>query len=358
MKPKILYLLPYFGIAGTEIHTLELAKSLREEYQILVVTPYGKGIKLLEENDIPYREVVTLTFTNVRRYKNTLNRIIEEFNPNIIHVHGAHELVYISKSIAPNVPVIFTCHGYFTSLPSIDYRISAFINRRWGDKVIAVSNHEKRRLIKAGLPEDKVILIYNGISETLDRRELPLKVEGFIVGTAARLTKFKGIRYLIEAFSYLYDRYKDINLVVIGDGEEREKLEELARKLGIKDRTFFLGALPNAKLYFRNFHIFVLPSVSEALSIAILEAISQKVPVIATSTGSIPEIIEDGKSGLLVPPKDPLALTHAIERMLRDEELRGYIGEEGYRRYRERFTLEGMITKTREIYRYFINCST
>ncbi|MBC7319130.1 glycosyltransferase family 4 protein [bacterium] len=357
MNPKILYLLPYFGVAGTEIHTLELAKFLKDDYQILVVAPYGKGINLLKENDISYKEIIPLTFANIRRYKKILKCIIEEFDPNIIHVHGAHELVYISKSIAPNIPVIFTCHGYATFLPFIDYKISAFINKRWGDKVIAVSNYEKENLIKAGLPIDKITLIYNGISETLEKRELPIKLEGFIIGTAARLTKSKGIRYLIEAFSYLYDKYRGINLVIIGDGEEREKLEESAKKLNVKDRTFFLGALPNARFYFRDFHIFVLPSLFEALGIVILEAISQKVPVIATNIGGIPEIIEDGKTGLLVPPKDSLTLARAMEKLIKNKELREYLGEEGNKRYKERFTLEAMVIKTKEVYKVLLDCS-
>lgn len=350
MKTKILYLLPYFGIAGTESHILELSKYLRAYYQILVVAPYGKGFALLQENSIPYREIIPLTFTNIGEYKGKLKDIIEEFKPDIIHIHGAHELVYISKKIASNVPTVFTCHGYATSFPFLDYRISAYINKRWGERVITVSNYDRENLIKAGLPKEKITLIHNGIPETLEKRELPIKIEGFIIGTVARLTRSKGINYLLEAFSYLYDRYKDLNLVIIGDGEERENLERLARKLNIKDRTFFLGVLPNARFYFRNFHIFVLPSLFEFLSVAILEAISQSIPVIATNIGGTPEIIEDGKTGLLVPSRDSLALAQAIEKLINNQELRISLGEWGYRRYKEEFTLENMCMKTKRVY--------
>lgn len=358
MKHKILYLLPYFEIAGTEVHVIELVKSLKDEYNILVVAPYGKGITLLKEDNITYREIIPLTFTNTKNYKKELKYIIEEFGPSIIHVHGAHELVYISKSVAPRIPIIFTCHGYSTSLPFIDYKISTLINRRWGDRVIAVSNYDREKLIKAGLPVDKITLIHNGVSEIKERRKLPINIEGFIIGTAVRLTKSKGIRYLIEAFSYLYSKHREVNLVIIGDGEERKRLEELTKRLNVGDRVFFLGALPNAKLYFSNFHIFVLPSLFEALPISILEAISQKVPVIATTVGGIPEIIEDGKTGLLVPSQDSLALAQAIEKLLGDKKLAEYLKEEGYKRYRERFTLEGMIIKTKEIYQNLLRCSS
>lgn len=354
MKSKILYLSPYFGVAGTEIHIIELAKYLKNDYNILVVAPYGEGVNLLKEFDIPYREIIPLTFTNVGRYRKELRRIVEEFSPNIIHVHGAHELVYISKRIAPKIPVIFTCHGYDTSLPFIDYKISASINKRWGDKVIAVSNYERERLFQAGLPADKIVLIYNGVAEVTERKELPVKIDGTIVGTAARLTKSKGIRYLIEAFSYLYNKYRDLNLVIIGDGEERKNLEELAKRLNINDRVFFLGALPNARLYFSNFHIFVLPTLSEALGIVLLEAISQKVPVITTAVGGIPEIIKDEENGLLVSPKDSLEIAKAIERLINNRELMEKLGEAGYKRYKKEFTLENMTINTKETYEYLL----
>lgn len=350
MKTKILYLLPYFGIAGTENHLLELSKYLRNDYEILVVAPYGKGFALLEENSIPYREIIPLTFTNIGEYKRRLKGIIEEFKPDIIHIHGAHELVHISKGIASYIPTVFTCHGYATSFPFLDYKISAYINKRWGDRVIAVSDYDRKNLIKAGLPRNKITLIHNGIPETLEKRELPINIEGFIIGATARLTKSKGINYLIEAFSHIYNKYKDVNLVIIGDGEEKENLERLAKKLNVKDRVFFLGVLPNARFYFRNFHIFVLPSIFEAFGIVLLEAISQKVPVIGTKVGGISEIIEDGKTGLLVPPRDSLALAQAIERLINNQELRLFLGEEGYRKYREEFTLENMCIKTKEVY--------
>ena len=90
--------------------------------------------------------------------------------------------------------------------------------------------------------------------------------------------------------------------MVIGEGEEKKNLERLAQDLKIDDRVFSPGAIPDARRYFKNFHIFVLPSLSEAFGITILEAMSQKIPVIATNVGGIPEIIEDENTGILVPP--------------------------------------------------------
>lgn len=357
MKPKILYLLPYFNLAGTEIHVIELIKGLRNKYEVLIVSPKGNGIILLDENKISYKEIFYLSFFNFQGYKKRLRLIIEDFNPNLIHIHGAHELVYICKKISPKIPVIFTCHGYATYFPFIDYFLSAIINNRWGDKVICVSNYDRNFLIKMGLSNRKLILIYNGISEVSEKRDLPLKIDGFIIGTVARLSKSKGINYLISAFSTLEKKYKDIRLVIIGDGEERENLERLTEKLKIKDKIYFLGSIPNAKYYIKNFQIFVIPSLFEILSISILEALSSKVPVVATRVGGTPEIIEDGICGILVPPKDSKGLALAIEKLIKDEKFREKMAEEGYKRFCEEFILEKMVIRTEKVYNELLNSS-
>ncbi|MGB9857720.1 MAG: glycosyltransferase family 4 protein [Dictyoglomaceae bacterium] len=350
MKAKILYLLPYFNLAGTEMHVVELNKALRDKYEVLIVSPKGKGVILLRENKIPYKEISFLSPFNFKEYKEKLRSIIKEFKPNIIHVHSAHELVYIVRKISSKIPVIFTCHGYATSLPSIDYFLSAFINNRWGDKVICVSDYDKKLLIKMGLSEKKIVLIHNGISEVLEVKDLPIKINGFIIGTIARLAKSKGINYLISAFSILEKKYNNIKLVIIGDGEERENLERLAKKLKVENKVYFLGSIPNARYYIKNFQIFVLPSLFEFLSISILEALSSKVPVIATRVGGTPEIIKNGDSGILVPPKDSKALAVAIERLINNKNLRIKLAEQGYKRFLEEFTLEKMVEKTDRVY--------
>ncbi|HOJ92562.1 MAG TPA: glycosyltransferase family 4 protein [Dictyoglomaceae bacterium] len=357
MKVKVLYLLPYFNLAGTETHVVELAKALKKDFDILVTAPKGEGVILLEENSIPYREIPYLTPFNIKRYKEALREITNEFNPDIIHVHGAHELVYITKGVSPKTSVVFTCHGYASNIPYIDYKISTFINQRWADLVICVSDYDRRIFKKMGLCQDKVLLIYNGISEIKEEYPLPINIDGFIIGTAARLTKKKGINYLIEAFSLIAPKYKDLKLVIIGDGEERKNLEALSQRLNIKEKVFFLGALPNAKYYFKNFDIFVLPSLSEVFGIVILEAISQKIPVIATNVGGIPEIIEDGKNGILVKPKDSKSLSTALEMLIIDKDLRIKIGEEGYKRYLSEFTFEKMVEKTKIAYESLLNSS-
>ncbi len=349
MRNKILFLLPYFNIAGTEIHAIELANALKDRFEIKIVAPYGKGVELLPQYDISYSELPLLSPLNYGKYLRILRKIILDFKPEIIHVHGAHELTYLVKGVFPSTPVIFTCHGYNSDYPFLDYKLSAFFNNKYSNKVITVSDYERKNLLKAGLSENKLVVIYNGIQENKKMRNLPMKIDGFILGTCARLTKRKGINYLIEAFQRIREKYKDIHLVIIGDGEDRKNLEKLVSQNN-KDYVHFLGSIPEASSYFSNFHIFVLPSLNESFGIVILEAMAQRIPVIATRVGGVREIIRDKETGILVAPKDVRSLVEAIIELLENEELRNKIRERGYTRYKENFTLEKMLEKTSKIY--------
>lgn len=349
MKPKILFLLPYFNIAGTETHVIELSKALKNDYEIKIVAPFGKGVELLSKYDISYSEVPVLGLFNYGNYLKRLKKITLDFKPDIVHVHGAHELTFIVKRVEPSTNLLFTCHGYNSEYPFLDYKLSAFFNNKYSNKVIAVSEYEKRNLVKGGILEDKVIVIHNGIRENDEKRDLPLKIDGFIIGTCARLTKKKGINYLIDAFQKVRLYCKDIHLVVIGDGEERANLERLVKKEN-KDFVHFIGNLKEASPYFHNFHLFVLPSLNEPFGIVILEAMSQKIPVIATKVGGIPEIIVDGESGFLIPPRNSEKLAEAILNLIQNEELRNKLGENGYIRFKENFTIEKMVEKTISVY--------
>lgn len=336
-------------MAGTETHVVELSRALKDGYEIRISAPYGKGFEILKKYDIPYSELPILGVFNYGSYINSLKKIILDFKPDIVHVHGAHELMFIAKKVMPSVNLLFTCHGYNSDYSFLDYKLSAFFSNKYSNKVIAVSEYEKKNLVKAGILEDKVVVIHNGIREKGEKRDLPIKVDGFIIGTCARLTKKKGINYLIEAFQKVRVYYKDVHLVIIGDGEERVNLERLITKDN-KNYIHFLGNLEEASSYFHNFHLFVLPSLNEPFGIVILEAMSQKLPVIATNVGGIPEIIVDGESGLLVPPKNSEKLAEAVLMLIQNKELRIRIGENGYIRFKEKFTIEKMVEKTISVY--------
>lgn len=350
MAQKILYILPFMNLGGTEVHTVELIKGIRSEYEVLVAGPEGLGISLLEENKIPYTKLPGLTPFNVRLYKNMLKSILKDFKPDLVHIQGRYEPAFFSKRILSSIPVIITCHGYGNSIALWDYKLTAMAGNRWAEKVIAVCNNDKELLIRFGLKPKKVTLIYNGISTIEERKSLP-QFDGLKIGTIASLIKRKGINYLIEAIDLITKKFKDVGLFIIGEGEERGRLESLVERLKIKRYIFFLGGLPFARSYINNFDIFVLPSLFESLPVSIIEAYAEKKPVIASNVGGIPELVKDEETGILVPPKDTKALASAIERLIRDERLREKLAENGYNRFIREFTFKVMVEKTQAVYK-------
>lgn len=138
---------------------------------------------------------------------------------------------------------------------------------------------------------------------------------GFVVMTVARLEKVKGIDYLIKAITNL--QFTNFQLLIIGDGSERRNLENLTEKLGLRERVKFLGEIPNERVpeYLAAADCFVLPSLKEGFGIVILEAQAAGIPVIGTRVGGILDLIENGKTGLLVEPADSQAIAEAIEKI-------------------------------------------
>ncbi len=171
----------------------------------------------------------------------------------------------------------------------------------------------------------------------------------------ANLLEVKGHAYLLEATRLLADRGVHVQVDLAGDGPLREGLEGRVEELELRDRVAFLGLLPHDKLLQRmqagDWKILVLPSIvtgsgeKEGIPVSIIEAMSHRVPVVSTATGGIPELFEGVDDALLVPPKDPIALAEAIERLIEDPGLRERLVESGYRRVEESFAVEQVAAK-------------
>ena len=209
-------------------------------------------------------------------------------------------------------------------------------------RIAAVSDYVRdRAMAELGLKATRVTTIYNGIDV---RRFRPGDVpetdrEPFTVITVANLIPAKGIDYLLRAVARL--RTVSVRLTVVGDGKDRARLETLADDLGISDRTEFLGMRDDVDELLRRSDIFVHPALwDEAFGLTIVEAMASGCPVIASRVGGIPELVEDGVSGLLVPPADEDALQSAIARVINEPSLRRRLSARGRERVVERFGLD------------------
>ncbi|HYX11691.1 MAG TPA: glycosyltransferase [Candidatus Acidoferrum sp.] len=227
------------------------------------------------------------------------------------------------------------------------------------DRLIAVSRAIVRKIAdeRGGLAP--VSLIYNGVDlERYDhqepcctlREEYGMLEGSQIVGVVARLEAEKGHPTLLEAWPTVVAEFPDAYLLVVGEGSRLESLQEQARELGIAERVVFTGRRDDIPAVTAALDIAVLPSYREAQGLTILEAMALSRPVIASNVGGIPEMIDDGVTGILVPPHDADALSTAIGRLLRDHQLADTLGRAGHDLAHDRFCIEGMVSSIQEIY--------
>ncbi len=268
---------------------------------------------------------------------------------------GAKSTVIVSEHTHPTVNLRNELYGSITKrFMKVCYP--------WADRIVAVSRAIRQDLIdNFHIPENKVNVIYNPVDtkeiEHLSREavEHPWFHESIpVIISVGRLTKQKGYPVLLQAFSRVK---KDIpcRLAIIGEGEDRSNLRDLARDLGLGSDVAFLGFRKNPFKYMSKASVFVLSSLYEGFPNVILEAMALGLPVISADCPSGPsEIIEDGKSGLLLPVEDSDALADAIIKVLKDQTLREALGSEA----RQRVRLFALDKKVKDYRRLFLEDSS
>jgi glycosyltransferase involved in cell wall biosynthesis len=224
----------------------------------------------------------------------------------------------------------------------------------------ACSQGVKAHLISQGLAPDRIQVIYNGIDmsrlERLRpladvRRDMSITDGQPVVGVAAHLTPKKGQRYFVEAAALLSEKRPDLLCYLLGEGELQQELADLARNLGIGDRVHLMGYRPDAVDLMQAMDIVLLPSVAkEGLGLCLVEASALGKPVIGSDAPGINEVIEPGRTGLLVPPGDARALADAMDHLLADRDLCRRMGQAGRERVAAMFNLERMVCETEQLY--------
>ena len=222
------------------------------------------------------------------------------------------------------------------------------------DRVVTVSASIRDTLIHDGVRPSLVEVIYEGMdlqsSDAVPRTSSWVADDRPVIGIVAHLSSEKGHSTLIKAVSILLQFYPRLVLSIVGEGPLRAELEKLTHSLGASRSVLFLGFREDADSVMKSFDIFCLPSLSEGLSSAILAAMGNRLPVVATSVGGIPELVTNRETGLLVPARDPERLARALRELLDSPDLRKRMGESGRRRVEKHFTLEKKIRNFERLY--------
>ena len=300
-----------------------------------------------------------------RSVVDALARVLEQERPDMVESHGfkSHVMVWLARrrlrAMGASFPWVAFHHGYTTE--SLRVRFYNQFDRRTlrhADRVITFCQKFARDLSSRGVRPERVSLLRNALepsppptAESLAalRAELGIKPSELILLAVGRLSSEKGHAELIVAFKQLSrtSRHEDLRLVIVGEGIEAQRLKALAKPLG--RRVIFPGQRPSAWPYFGLAHIFVLPSRSEGSPLVLLEAMQARLPIVATNVGAVPETVQNGISALLVPPRDPPALTAALTRLLSDVPLRARLGEQAFQAV-QRFTVDDYATALLSIY--------
>jgi glycosyltransferase involved in cell wall biosynthesis len=289
-------------------------------------------------------------------------RIVREQEIDVLHCHHYSPFVYgaLSSLIARRVRVIYTEHGRLSDRPESAKR--QLVNPLLGRlpfATCAVSQDLKRHMVASGFRGAAVRVIYNGIAVSptptgADRahaREcLGVGADAFVVGTVARLDPVKDLATLVAAFTTFTPPDSKACLAIIGDGPLRAELEHSAGTALQSGRIRFLGHRDDARALLPGFDAFVNSSVTEGVSLTILEAMAAELPVIATRVGGTPEVVLDGTTGLLVEPRAPHALAGALAELARDGNRRRDMGLAGRARVEAEFTIGRMVDAYAALY--------
>lgn len=359
------------GVAAAYNLTINMEK---RGHEIKVFTTSITSVDSVEkhENIKVYRYGTNLKFETVNVSFNLLKKPLK-YEVDIAHVHSVNpiaELAALKYAKSKGIPVIVTYHGdpqeSFGGLArrvAVNFYIKFLLNKILSDANIIISPSKyflgnSRFLNKY---KDKIVIIPNGVnisdfSVPYAKEECKriVRLEGNIILFVGRLDQRKGPEVLIKAFVKVVKHIPNAKLVFVGAGPLKAKLDNLSKSLSVNNRVKFAGFIKDYEkpLYYKSADIFVLPSImnSEIFGIVNLEAMASGTPIIASNIGGIPDVVEDGKEGLLFPPNDPKALAKAIIRLLTDQELRDKISEQASKKVKN-FSWEKIAEKTEKIYK-------
>ena len=277
-------------------------------------------------------------------------RVVRKLRPDIFHanlwttVRGQYGV--IAALLARGVRTVVVEQA---PLPT-DSPLQRFLKRLASRRVsahVAVGERSARAVEEAvGLPSGSVRTIYNGVPD-IPIEPLARRANGPVIGAIGRLAPEKGYDLAIHALRDL----PEATLVLVGDGSERERLEAIARELGVAERVQFTGWSDEPRRYLPGFDAFVLPSRQEGFPLAVVEAMLAGLPVVAADVGSVSEAVVDEETGYLVPAEDPGALADRLRLLLSNRELAERLGRSGRARAQAQFTAEAMARSFETLYR-------
>lgn len=387
-KKKILYCITKANWGGAQKYVFDLSTSINQDLFEVVVLVGSDGLLVRKLTEKGIRVIILGDLSrDVSLLRDFLSffKLLKIFNkerPDIIHLNSSKMgfMGVLAGRILCIPKIIFTGHGWAFNEDRSKWqkKIIYFLHKLTillAHKTIAVSEQTKKQINGGKFLNEKMVVIRNGIGEIefLNREIARAKILEKInqgntfqsqgislanrlwLGTISELHKNKGLKYLIEAIHLLEVATDDRTclpiVVIIGDGERKEKLQGRINRYGLGDTVFLIGRVNEAEKYLTAFDIFSLTSITEALPYVLLEAGQAGLPILASSVGGIPEIIDNMKSGILVEPRDSEEIKKAIDFIIKNPNSATVFSQNIKEKIKVHFNKDTMVRKTVEVYK-------
>jgi glycosyltransferase involved in cell wall biosynthesis len=320
--------------------------------------PDGLRVEELHQAGIP---IITFPIESFRSLGSLqaawdMRRYIREYGIQMVHCFDVPTAMWGAPvSRFWGVPVVISQLSYRSLNSPGEHRVLRFADR-FATKIVVNCLAMQRHMVQdEGAPLQKTYLCYNGVDTSIFHpgpAARPEKLNGasVVIGTVANLREEKGIDLLLKAYALLQKMVGGTKLFIVGDGPQMDDLQKLSRELGVAEDTLFLIGKPDISNEMRALDIFVLPSYSEAFSNALLEAMSSGCAVIGSNIGGTPELIEDGRNGLLFQTRSPEDLAAKLRMVVENAELRAQFQRVSAARAREEFSLQKNLAGFRQLY--------
>lgn len=368
----------------------ELCKGISKKYDVIVLAPHFKGAKKHEFLDgievfryryffpsslqklcynggilgnIKKNPILSLFLMPSLLFNQffLIRKLLKSGKIDLLHAHWLIPQGWIASLLRRfyGIKYTVTAHGSDVSLLKNNFFRGFGKNAIKNSELLTYNSKYNKKLIDSVIFKKKSILIPMGVD--IDKFSKDKKfdlfkkfgIKGKIVLFVGRLTEQKGVKFLISAINLLKNEFQVINLVIVGDGPEKRNLIKLAGKLGVKNRVKFTGPVAKEELasYYHSSDVFVLPSVKrEGLGVVLLEAMASEVAVVGSNVGGIPEVIEDGETGILVKDESSKAIADGISRILSDKALKSKLVKNGKKFVQDNYSWKDICERFTKLY--------
>jgi len=367
MKPRVVMIISYFYpiLGGSEQQALKLAAGLvNEGISVSVLTRRIKGLPIFEKiMNVPvYRSIRIIEWQKLFGITYLLSVFWflyrKRHSYDIIHCHiaqGFHSIVAILfKSLFKKKVIIKVAAtgpiSDFVMMKKVIFGNGFLEKLKNADKIITICTQSEKEALQEGFLPSTVMQIKNGVDVHYFTPLLSDSTKQTRILFIGRLDYMKGVHNLIEAFNGLIKEGMNAYLTIVGDGPDREKLENLASVSGLNDHLSFCGEIKGVVSLLQESTMFVLPSLSEGLSNVVLEAMACGLPVVATNAGGTTDIIKDGINGILVEPDNVGQLCNAMKKIIVNKSMAEQLGNEARKTVEIHFSMEQVVTKYLKLY--------